>query len=840
MRPSTTALTTTILGAALAAQTVSAQQSSPPSSWRRDGNRATATASEPSPSSQPISAAADEQDPTINMAASRGARYLMRNGIDYINYQEYERALKFLREAENRQRELSEPEKRTLKQAIERAQRGLREAVGAESPYAVSQRPRRTGGFAPARTTSQLARVRMPDVPGEKAPATASLAQGAEQGKARTPSREGDDRGDPIRLAGAEVVDATPGGAPSPAGPEASAEPAATAGPGDQPAMLPLADETPDPAKMPPTYRAIRRATSFDDAPAVAGSGTITPPAGPQHATAAAAGQPVAEPVAAAEPAAGLPPVSDDAPAVAGSGTITPPPARLEATAPAEPAALASPDVGEPSRLGAEAMPQLDPKADGPAGPQVAAESPAPVANADREYAKPKADAGATPAAAPAPVGGPAPAAIDLEPPSDPAPKAADASPATDREELPALPLNDPGRPEPKPDAGPASSPAAASAPADFPAPPAAGTATPAGDDLPQLPLQGASEDARQPAPRAEAPAAPKPEAEAAKAEAPKAEPVPAVAAAVDDLPATPSSAPGRGDGASQAEALPPPAAEVAASPAPAAEPVPAAEPAAKPEAVPSPSGPARGDDPAAAPSAVEPGATMPDSGAGLGGAASPLGLPSAEAPKSTLLPEQQRRIEEIARRQDEEMRRNPIRPGQPAPGNRDTDLPASDARNQTVTQIDISRAPSPAEARPIRAIPVPDDFVPLGKREWSPQRKMWAAAATCHLPLYFQDPMLERYGHSAETYFGRAGRFLTYPVDDPRQTTQRNQLIQPAFSSALFAWQILTLPYALVVDPPWEAQYDLGYWRPGDKIPTDLYYQPLYGTGPPLRGKNY
>jgi hypothetical protein len=156
------------------------------------------------------------------------------------------------------------------------------------------------------------------------------------------------------------------------------------------------------------------------------------------------------------------------------------------------------------------------------------------------------------------------------------------------------------------------------------------------------------------------------------------------------------------------------------------------------------------------------------------------------------------------------------------------------------VTQIDISRAPSPAEARPIRAIPVPEDFIPLGKREWSPQRKYWAAAATCHLPLYFQDPMLERYGHSAETYFGRAGRFLTYPVDDPRQTTQRNQIIQPAFSTGLFAWQILTLPYALVMDPPWESQYDLGYWRPGDKIPTDMYYQPLHGTGPPLHGKSY
>ena len=163
-----------------------------------------------------------------------------------------------------------------------------------------------------------------------------------------------------------------------------------------------------------------------------------------------------------------------------------------------------------------------------------------------------------------------------------------------------------------------------------------------------------------------------------------------------------------------------------------------------------------------------------------------------------------------------------------------------TDLRTQTQTQVDISRAPSPAEARPIRAIPVPEDWVPLARRDWSPQRKYWAAAATCHMPLYFQDPMLERYGHSVENYFGPLGRYMAYPVDNHTQTTQRNQMVQPFFSVGRFAWQIITWPYALVVDPPWEAQYDLGYWRPGDRIPTDLYYQPLTGTGPALHGRNY
>ena len=43
-----------------------------------------------------------------------------------------------------------------------------------------------------------------------------------------------------------------------------------------------------------------------------------------------------------------------------------------------------------------------------------------------------------------------------------------------------------------------------------------------------------------------------------------------------------------------------------------------------------------------------------------------------------------------------------------------------------------------------------------------------------------------------------------------------------------------------MIMDPPWEAEYDLGYYRPGDRVPTDVFYLPLTGVGPPLRGKNY
>ena len=206
--------------------------------------------------------------------------------------------------------------------------------------------------------------------------------------------------------------------------------------------------------------------------------------------------------------------------------------------------------------------------------------------------------------------------------------------------------------------------------------------------------------------------------------------------------------------------------------------------------------------------------------------------LPQRETAVISLHPDLQREIAaEIARMQENE-RRNPF----PTPS-----FPEPEATDSAaITQVDISRAPSPAEARPIRAIPVPEDWVPLGRREWTPQRKYWAAAATCHLPLYFQDPMLERYGHSVENFFGPLGRYMAYPVDDHTQSTQRNQILQPWFSAGLFAFQIIAWPYNLIMDPPWEAHYDLGYYRPGDKIPTDLYYLPLHGIGPPLAGRKY
>ena len=165
----------------------------------------------------------------------------MRNGLDYLNYQQYERALKFLRDAETRQKELNESEKLALKQGIERAQRGLREAADAESPYAKSERSHRRSGFAPApaetRVTANTAQNKLP-VQRSK---TNRLAP-------RAPlASDSDDQGEPIRLASSETPvsnpasEANPATSPSPTSNVA----AAIASEPHQPAAMPEIPQIP-------------------------------------------------------------------------------------------------------------------------------------------------------------------------------------------------------------------------------------------------------------------------------------------------------------------------------------------------------------------------------------------------------------------------------------------------------------------------------------------------------------------------------------------------------------------------------------------------------------------
>ena len=112
MRRTTSALTTAVLGAVLTASIVSAQQS--PQSGEPLGNQT-------APPDTRTAAKTAQAAPLYGMTVTRGTRHLLRNGLDYLNYQQYERALKFLRDAEARKSELNDAEKLALKQGIERA-----------------------------------------------------------------------------------------------------------------------------------------------------------------------------------------------------------------------------------------------------------------------------------------------------------------------------------------------------------------------------------------------------------------------------------------------------------------------------------------------------------------------------------------------------------------------------------------------------------------------------------------------------------------------------------------------------------------------------------------------
>jgi hypothetical protein len=271
-------------------------------------------------------------------------------------------------------------------------------------------------------------------------------------------------------------------------------------------------------------------------------------------------------------------------------------------------------------------------------------------------------------------------------------------------------------------------------------------------------------------------------------------------------------------------------------SPPPASEPFPVAHTDIRPEELP-PLPPPADQIATATPNPTVPnapvGADATEAGPDFGPISDPISRGPADQTHypSSLSEELEREVEMIAIRQQTDRSRSldPTSPGA---------MEAEDESNLSGSTVELPRAPSPTEARPIQSIPVPEEFTTIAPREWSPGRKYWAAAATCHGQLYFQDATLERYGISAEQRVGPVGRFLSYPLDDPSQTRQRNQIAQPFLSIGKFAAQIITFPYRVVMDPPTEAEYDLGYYRPGDAVPPDTVYWP--GVGPPLRGKHY
>jgi len=809
----------------------------------RESDRAARSASADSTSSTDSA-----QSTVYGMTAVRGARYLLRNGLDYLNYQQYERALKFLRDAEARQKELNDAEKRALKRGIESAQRGLREAADAESPYALSERSRRRNGFTAAKPEVNVATNT-----GDR-PSTRSV-QSTDAGKLGT---EPEDRGEPIRLTSTDDASKS----------SAAQDRTKKGGTGNQLANTSRRQSVASPSQLPE----IPKLPDFVSVPDVSVSGGIRAPrdaAGTENAAATAATE--APTIAAAprqsdrtpqvqdqavyrdEPGSASPAQEQQQQEVRTASALAEPERPAAATAAAEPSP--TPTVIElettPSTVQANQTAKAD-EAGTRAHVETETPSPPPISAAGSEVrsVSEKAANSQPPGAEPANALPPLPAeaaetgaknsavaagssAVPTQVPSSPSPTGAD--------DLPPLPAGR-GQTEDT-DSAPSASPPPVAVPT-------AGPAAPTGEaNLPLLP-DAAPASVAPPM----SPPQPSPDAREAAADrtgedrlpdhpqvrpAPSATGEPGTAGGNSSTALQLSTELKESGNAATASALPssdttsvslPPLPEEAAAAVPPDrhEPTVGQVPMDREP----PTSPAAGVS-----AAAEGDSSHPDERAHASGESRIDSFIPRQPHYSppTLRPELQREVDRIARLQEEELRRGAISPPQPA---QPPDSTTSALRMQT--QQDISRAPSPAEARPIKAIPVPEDWVPLPPRDWTPQRKYWAAAATCHLPLYFQDPVLERYGHSVEQFVGPFGRYLTYPVDDPTQSTQRNQILQPFASAGLFGLQIIAWPYNLIMDPPWEAQYDLGYYRPGDQIPTDTYWLPLHGYGPPLRGNKY
>lgn len=79
----------------------------------------------------------------------------------------------------------------------------------------------------------------------------------------------------------------------------------------------------------------------------------------------------------------------------------------------------------------------------------------------------------------------------------------------------------------------------------------------------------------------------------------------------------------------------------------------------------------------------------------------------------------------------------------------------------------------------------------------------LWVPTNVFYAPLYFEDPALERYGHT-------------------------HGLLQPLASPSRFALQFVSLPYQMALDPPHRRVYPLGFYRPGECAPKQVPNIPL------------
>jgi hypothetical protein len=130
-------------------------------------------------------------------------------------------------------------------------------------------------------------------------------------------------------------------------------------------------------------------------------------------------------------------------------------------------------------------------------------------------------------------------------------------------------------------------------------------------------------------------------------------------------------------------------------------------------------------------------------------------------------------------------------------------DCAETDAEGRVKEGVSCPECPPEQDLQRIgRAAGEPDiQFLP---RNFAHIHYCWEPTNMYHHPIYFEDVPLERYGHT------------------------RHYLIQPLWSNAKFALQLVGLPYQMTIYPVCSRQYSLGYYRPGEQAPYLCYQLPL------------
>ena len=120
-----------------------------------------------------------------------------------------------------------------------------------------------------------------------------------------------------------------------------------------------------------------------------------------------------------------------------------------------------------------------------------------------------------------------------------------------------------------------------------------------------------------------------------------------------------------------------------------------------------------------------------------------------------------------------------------------------------------------------------------------SPPGSTGSPPATCHMPLYFQDAVLERYGQGAEQALGPAGRSSRIRWTTPRRSNQPTHLAQPTIRPAC-SRPVRRLARQHGPGPALGGGIGPRLPPAGRPRPPNTYYFPLTGVGPPLHGNDY